>query len=231
MTSRMVTAVVPWIVAFAAVTSPAPAAAQPRERGTVSLVAGALTTSADAVDGTRPSLGVAASIVLTPWLDLEGELAATSGVLRRDYTGSIISLAPPGSPPDVVDANAVITRTTNERRTDFLFSIGVLAHPAPSATRLRPHAFLGLTGHRVSDRRRLEHLVIPPGYTRADVDRILPPEAPWRRNVGGLTFGAGVAMALTRRLAIVPDIRFNYGSFADEINNALHSTLRVRWRF
>jgi hypothetical protein len=38
-------------------------------------------------------------------------------------------------------------------------------------------------------------------------------------------------MALTRRLAIVPDIRYNYGSFADEINNALHSTLRVRWRF
>jgi len=29
----------------------------------------------------------------------------------------------------------------------------------------------------------------------------------------------------------VPDLRFDYGSIGDEINNALRSSVRVLWRF
>ena len=62
----------------------APAAAQPRERGSVSIVSGALTASADHVDGTVPTVGVAATWPLKPWIDLEGEFATATGAHRRD---------------------------------------------------------------------------------------------------------------------------------------------------
>jgi hypothetical protein len=209
----------------------APATAQDRDRGSVSIVAGALTLSADQVDGTVPTVGVAATLPLKPWIDLEGEFATATGTHRREYTGWLTSFAPLGSPRDVVEAHAVITRTINERKTDWLFSVGVLLHSSTSAWRVRPQLYLGLTGHQVVDHTRLEHLVLPPGVTLAEVERRLPPQPPRHRNLGGPTAGVGVVIALTDWLAVVPDVRYDYGSIGDEINNALRSTVRVRWRF
>jgi len=208
-----------------------PAAAQHRARGSVSLVSGAITASADLVDGTVPTVGIAATWQLEPWIDLEGEFATATSPFRREYTGWLTSFAPLGSPRDVVEANAVITRTFNERKTDWLFSIGVLLHSSRPELRVRPQLYLGLTGHQVHDHTRLEHLVLPPGVTLEEVKRRLPAQPPRPRNLGGLTAGAGVAIGLTARLAIVPDVRYDYGSIGDEINNALRSTVRVRWQF
>jgi hypothetical protein len=208
-----------------------PAAAQPRDRGSVSVFSGALTVSADQADGTVPTVGVAATWPLKPWIDLEGEFATATGTHRREYTGWLISFAPEGAPRDVVEANAVITRIIDERKIDWLFSLGVLLHSSRPQWRVRPQLSLGLTNHRVRDQSQLEHLVLPPGVTLADVQRRLPPQPPWRRNVGGLTAGVSVVIALTDRLAVVPDLRYDYGSIGDEINNALRSTVRVRWLF
>lgn len=230
MTPRTVPRFAPCFAAALLITA-APAAAQPRERGSVSIVSGALTAFADQVDGTVPTVGVAATWPLKPWIDLEGEFATATGTHRREYTGWLTSFAPLGSPRDVVEANAVITRTINERKTDWLFSVGVVLHSSRPELRVRPQLYLGLTGHHVHDHRRLEHLVLPPGVTLADVERRLPPQPPWHRNLGGLTAGVGVVIALTDRLAVVPDVRYDYGSIGDEINNALRSTVRVRWRF
>ena len=207
------------------------AAAQDRERIAVSAVSGALTASADHVDGTVPTFGISVSVPLRPWIDLEGEFGVAPGTLRREYTGWLTSFAPPGSPRDVVEANAVITKTIDERTTEWLFSVGVLLHSSRSEARVRPQLYLGLTGHQVRDDHRLEHLVLPPGVTLEDVERRLPAQPPWHRNLGGLTVGAGVALALTRQLAVVPDVRYDYGSIGDEINNALRSSVRIRWRF
>jgi hypothetical protein len=230
MSPRSVPRLAPCFAAALLITA-APSAAQPRERGSLSIVSGALTASADLVTGTIPTVGVAASIPIQPWIDLESEFAVATGTLRREYTGWLTSFAPFGSPRDVVEANAVITRTINERKTDWLFSIGVLLHSSRSAWRVRPQLYLGLTGHQVVDHTRLEHLVLPPGVTLAEVEQRLPPQPPRHRNLGGPTAGIGVVIALTDRLAVVPDLRYDYGSIGDEINNALRSTVRVRWRF
>jgi len=32
-------------------------------------------------------------------------------------------------------------------------------------------------------------------------------------------------------LWVAPDVRYDYGSIGDEINNALRTTVRVGWRF
>ena len=230
MTARPVPGFAPCLAAALLLTA-APAAAQLRERGSVSIVAGALTASADQVDGTVPTVGIAATWPLKPWIDLEGEFATATRAHRREYTGWLISFAPEGSPRDVVEANAVITRTINERKTDWLFAIGVLLHPSRSEWRVRPQLYLGLTAHQVRDQRRLEHLLLPPGVTLEEVEQRLPAEPPWQRNLVGLTAGVGVAIGLTARLDVVPDVRYDYGSIGDEINNALRSTVRVRWRF
>ena len=51
------------------------------------------------------------------------------------------------------------------------------------------------------------------------------------RNLGALTIGANVAVAVTPRLAVVPDLRYDYGSIGDEINNTLRVGVRVVWRW
>ena len=42
---------------------------------------------------------------------------------------------------------------------------------------------------------------------------------------------ANLAIAVTPRLSIVPDLRYDYGSIGDEINNALRVSVRLQWRF
>ena len=51
------------------------------------------------------------------------------------------------------------------------------------------------------------------------------------RNIGGPTIGANLAIALTPQLSIVPDVRYDYGSIGDEINNTLRTSVRMQWRF
>ena len=85
MSSRSVPRLAPCVAALLLIAA-APATAQHRERGSVSLLSGALTASADQVDGTVPTVGVAATWPLKPWIDLEGEFATATKTHRREYT-------------------------------------------------------------------------------------------------------------------------------------------------
>ena len=194
------------------------------------LYAGVLTgpysTDADPVNGNLTSVGVTGGVRLLPWLDVEVDLLRPNGMLTREYTGQSISFTGPGVPEQFV-----LTRFVNERRAHFVLSAGVAFHPAVPIRRLTPRVFVGIVNHRVRDRRRPEHLYLPPDVTLEQVNRAMPPED-WRtRHLGGPTVGGSLAFAITPHLSIAPDVRYDYGSIGDEINNMLRTSIRVLWTF
>ena len=46
-----------------------------------------------------------------------------------------------------------------------------------------------------------------------------------------MTGGVGVNVALTPHLSVVPDLRIDYGSIGDEIENAFRPLIRMKWSF
>lgn len=211
------------------VLSPALARAQPvaESRLFAGVVGGVSATSADHAAGPTGSGGVTAGVRVLPWLDVEVDVLGGAGALTREYTGPSVSFAG----PDARAEDFVITRFVNERRTRASIAVGVSLHPRRSPGRLMPRLFAGFANHWVRDRTMLEHVALPQGVTLEQVNRALPPEG-WRtRSLGGPSVGASVAIALSPRLSIVPDVRYDYGSLGDEINNVLRTSARVLWRF
>ena len=51
------------------------------------------------------------------------------------------------------------------------------------------------------------------------------------RNIGALTVGVNVAVMITSRFGVVPDLRYDYGSIGDVTENSLRPSVRVLWRF
>jgi hypothetical protein len=96
--------------------------------------------------------------------------------------------------------------------------------------RVTPALILGVTNHRVRDRTDYTPTRVGPGVDPAH-PYARPHAETSTRTLGALTIGAHVAIALTPRLAVVPDVRYDYGSLGDEIDNSLRSSLRVMWSF
>jgi hypothetical protein len=211
------------LVGLAAAT---PARGQVEERIYAGALVGTYDTNADHVSGTLASVGVAVGVRVLPWLDIEVDLLKPNGHVIRDYTGRSVSFTGPG-PPETF----VLTHFVNERRPDIVISAGVAFHPRVAWRRVTPRVFVGVSNHRVRDRTVLEHLYLPPGVTLEQVNRAMPPED-WRtRNLGGPTIGGSVDFAITKRISVAPDIRYDYGSIGDEINNMLRGSLRIFWHF
>ena len=205
------------------------ASSQTMARVSVAGSVGRLSMNADHVDGRDRLFGVSIAVPLKSFVDLEAELAR-SGRFTRQYDGSSTSFAPPGSTREEIERLSVLTRFIKRRESRWLGSIGVAFH-SPRAARLQPRLFVGLTGHQVVDHTEVQSLRVPPGVTQDEVDRVTPGDSAWSRNVGGVTIGGGVRIGLSSRLWIAPDVRYDYGSIGDEINNALRTTVRVGWRF
>ena len=193
----------------------------------VGILAGPYHTTADHVDGTLSSIGVTGGIRITPWLDLEVDVLHSSGVLSREHTGPSIAFGN----SDGRTSEFVITRYIHEREGGNTLSIGASFHPRVAWGGFTPRLFAGISSHRTKDRIVLEHLSVPPGVTVEQVNRAMP-QQDWRsRHLGGPSFGGSLGIAVTQRLSVVPDLRYDYGSMGDEINNALRTSIRVLWRF
>ena len=189
---------------------------------------GGFSVSADHVDGRSPAAGVLGGVNLKPWLDIEGEIVIPIRHFTRIYGGDVVSysFAPPGSPD--FERLGVVLEYQNERDVSMSIS-GVAIFHGSLHPRVEAGFIAGITNHRVTDRTvrtpvRVGEGLDPTlyGVQRSEVHT---------RNLGGPTIGANVAVALTRHLRIVPDIRFDYASIGDEINNALRTSVRVHWRF
>ena len=207
----------------------APASSQPFRDVSVAASVGALTMDADFVDGSQNLFGIAAIVPLRPFLDLEAEVGR-SRRFTREYDGHSVSFAPPGSSREEIERLSVLSRFTHRRESRWLGSIGVAFH-SRRASRVQPRLFVGLTGHHVVDTSEERTLRLPPGVSQEQVDRTMPGNTPWPRNVGGLTVGGSIRLAMSSRVWIAPDVRYDYGSIGDEINNALRTTVRLGWRF
>jgi len=186
--------------------------------------------NADRVTGTTSAVGVAAGIRLGSALGVEVDFARPSGEISRAYTGTSISFAGRGASREEIERLAVVTRFTNARRVLSTVSAG-LAFYLPATGRWSPQLFLGVTNHRARERTELVHLSIPEGIDPERVRRAMPEQAPSIRNLGALTLGGSIGFAATRHLSIAPDLRYDYGSIGDEINNMLRTSVRVLWSF
>ena len=191
---------------------------------------GAHHESADSVTGTTSAVGVTVGFRLRRAIGVEIDLNRPQSELSREHTGTSVSFAGPGASREEIERLAVVTRFINSRQVLSSFSGGV-AYYIPASGRWSPRLFLGVTNHRARERAELIHLSIPEGIDPERVRRTMPEQAPFIRNLGALTMGGSVGFAVTPHLSIAPDLRYDYGSIGDEINNVLRSSVRVLWWF
>jgi hypothetical protein len=192
---------------------------------------GGFSVDADNVDGRSPAMGAMAGFRVKPWLDIEGEVVVPSRHFTRTYGGDTLSLsfAPPGSSLEELQRLGVFTRFHHERDVSASIS-GVAIFHGPVHPRVHIGFLAGVTNHRVTDRTDYTPVIIGEGVDPNHPEVRAHSEVQ-SRNLGGPTIGANVSFALTPHLRIVPDIRYDYGSIGDEINNALRSSVRVHWVF
>ena len=212
-----------------AILTDAPAVAQTRFDPYAGASVGSFSVSADEVDGRSVSGGLFGGVSLAKYVDLDVEFVLPADTFTRSYTGPSTSFAAPGSSYDEIVRRAVITRFDKERDVTATLSAVVILHPA-AGHRLTPGLILGVTNHRVRDRTVYTPISIPEGVDPQHPSAVASIET-HSRNIGGPTFGANLAIALTRQLSIVPDVRYDYGSIGDEINNSLRTSVRMQWRF
>ncbi len=212
-----------------AILATAPATAQSRFHPYAGASVGSFSVRADEVDGRSVAGGLFGGVSLTKYVDLEGELVLPFDTFTRSYTGPSVSFAGPGASYDEIVRRAVITRFDKSREVSATLSAVVVLRPAPGK-RLTPGLILGVTNHRVRDRTVYTPVSIPEGID-AQHPSVVGRIETHSRNIGGPTFGANLAIALTRRLSIVPDARYDYGSIGDEINNSFRTSVRMQWRF
>jgi len=205
-----------------------PAAAQTTGRAYVGSSFGSLSVNADAVNDSSIAFGFSGGAALSDFIDVELDVVLPSQTLTRSHSGPSVSFAPPGSSVAERDRLAVITRFDTARDISTSISGVVIFHPRRG--RVTPGVIVGVVNQHLRDTRTYTPLSIPEG-----VDPLNPAVAAHResasRNIGGPTFGAQVAVAVSRHLEVVPDIRYDYGSIGDEINNTLRSSIRIRWWF
>ena len=215
------------LTAVLASTGPASAQTGPRLYAGASI--GNFSVSADAVDGGSVAAGLFGGVSLSKFVDAEIELMLPADPFTRSYTGGSVSFAPPGSSRAEIERLSVITRFDKEREVTSSLSGVVIFHP-PAGRRVTPGFIIGVANQRVRDQTTYTPVSIPEGIDPQHPSVIGSIESS-SRNIGGLTVGANLAIALTRHLSIVPDLRYDYGSIGDEINNALRTSVRLQWRF
>jgi hypothetical protein len=205
-------------------------AAQPAERFYVGAAIGVFSVDADEVDRSSAVGSVLGGFGVTSWLDLEVDVAFPTSTFTRTYGGDALSLslAPRGASREELEHYGIWIRYDKQREVTSSISTVAIFHRSRGAA--RPGFIVGVTSQRVRDRT---------DYTPVRVGPAVDPAHPYAspraeassRTLGALTIGANVAIAVGPQLFVVPDLRYDYGSIGDEINNALRPSVRVLWRF
>ena len=114
---------------------------------------GAFRVSADEVSGTSTAGGLLAGFRVTPWLDVEGEVARPMGPFTRSYGGDALSMsfAPQGSSAEERERQGIWLRYDKRRDVSLTFSGAAVFHPSLHA-RVTPAVIVGVTNHRVRNR-------------------------------------------------------------------------------
>lgn len=207
-----------------------PVGAQSGGRFYAGAAIGGFRVSADEVDGSSIAASLLGGVAATPWLDVEVDLAFPTAPFTRTYGGDALSLsfAPHGASQDELERFGIWLRY--DKRRDVTASLSGVAIFHPSRGRVKPGFLAGVTSQRVRSRTDFTPVRVGPRVDPAN-PYASPRTETDSRTMGALTLGAQLAIAATPHLYVVPDVRFDYGSIGDEINNALRSSVRVLWRF
>lgn len=215
--------------ALTTVLTAAPAVAQARFRPYAGGSIGSFSVTADQVDDRSLAGGLFGGVSLAKHVDLDVEFVLPADTFTRSYTAPGVSFAGPEASYDEILRRAVITRYDRSREVTATLSVVVVLRPA-LGNRLTPGLIVGVTNHRVRDRTVFTPVSIPEGINPQHPSVVGSIET-HSRNIGGPTFGANLAIAVTRQLSIIPDVRYDYGSIGDEINNSFRTSVRMQWRF
>ena len=206
-----------------------PVHAQPSQRFFVGGNIGAFSVSSDDVDGQTAAGGILAGVALSRIVDLAVEFSRPVSAFTRSSTALGVSFAPSGSSREEIERQGVLTRYDRRREVSSNISAFVIFHP-PRTGRVTPGFLIGVVNQHARNSTTYTPVSIPAGVdpqhpaVRAHQESAV-------RNLGGPTFGFHLAIAVTPQLSIVPDVRYDYGSIGDEINNVLRSGVGVVWRF
>jgi Outer membrane protein beta-barrel domain len=203
--------------------------AQPALRPYVGASVGSFAVSADEVDGRSASTGLFGGIGVSRSVDVEFDATFPTDNFTRSYSGVSVSFAPPGSSRAEIERLGVVTRFDKEREVLSNISVVVVIHPAGDS-RVKPGFIAGVTNQRARMQTVYTPISIPDGVdpthpaVAAHVERST-------RNLGGPAIGGQLSIRVTPHFFVVPDVRYDYGSIGDEINNALRTSVRLHWRF
>lgn len=88
-----------------------------------------------------------------------------------------------------------------------------------------------MTNHNVRERFINTILRLPAAVDPERLRGVRGSDQTHTRNLGGPCVGAGLVIAVSRRLSMAPEVRYDYGSIGDEINNTVRASLRTVWSF
>jgi len=203
--------------------------AQPFKRPYVGAGFGSFRITADEVDGQSATPGIVAGIAVSQFVDIELEALWPIATFTQSYSGISVSFAPRGSTREEIERLGVTTRFDKTRDVSVNLSVVAVIHPAPGG-RITPALIAGVSNQRARDRTVTTPLSVPAGVDPQH-PAVIARDEQSTRNIGGPTIGGQVSIRVTDQLYVVPDVRYDYGSIGDEINNALRTTIRAIWRF
>ena len=207
----------------------APAHAQTGLRPYAGGAIGSFSVDADQVDGRTIAPSLVGGLTVSRFVDVEVEVAFPAGSFERSSTALSVSFAPPGSTREEVERLGVISHVEWKREIAASLSGVVIIHPAATG-RVVPGLVAGVFNQWARNTTDRTPVSIPAGVdpqhpsVAASIERST-------RNVGGPTIGGQLSIRATPHFYVVPDVRYDYGSIGDEIDNALRVSVRGIWRF
>jgi hypothetical protein len=148
---------------------------------------------------------------VTDVFSVEAELTSSANRVERSYQGTFTSYPPPGTPPTVenFERYAPVARRTLGYDPGAGFTVALVARRKASQ-RISVTGRVGASATRYVETSSYVVLAIPEGVDPARVVRDFQSSS-HPRTRGGLLLGIDVAIAITPRFTIGPDVRFVWG--------------------
>lgn len=182
--------------------------------------------------GATPVAGITAAVRLSRTFGVDAELTWASNRIERSYEGWFISYSQdPGATREEIERLAPVARRSLGYEPGMGGAVAFVARSDVNP-RVSVAARAGVSGRRYAETSGYRILSIPAGVDPARVARDFQDES-HRRTRGGLLLGFDVAIALTDRVSLTPEVRFVYGGPARVGSKHRELGLGVRggWRF
>jgi hypothetical protein len=160
--------------------------------------------------GTVPVLGAVVTLPFSAGTAFEAELTQAMARFDRSYTGTFVSYVQSPNPTrEEIERFAPVARRTLGYDPRIGWSLAFIARGALSP-RVGLSARIGASGRRYRQTSHYDVLSMPDGVEPARVERDFQDSASTKIR-GGLLLGFDVPVVVTRRLSLVPELRYVWG--------------------